>query len=122
MIHKNFFEKLINQDINLNFQIRKYLGLKKYTLEVALSDIVFKPVEERLLSLLKRLSEKFGVETTEKPEFVKINIPLTHQNIADMVGSTRETVSGLLNKMRKEGRIIAEKRYIYLKKGVGNDS
>ena len=116
MINKNFFEKLINQDINLNFQIRKYLGLKKYTLEVALSDIVFKPVEERLLSLLKRLSKKFGVETTEKPEFVKINIPLTHQNIADMIGSSRETVSNLLNKLKKENKIITERKFIYLKK------
>ena len=76
----------------------------------------------RLLSLLKRLSEKFGVETIEKSAFVKINIPLTQQNIANMVGSTRETVSSLLNKMRKDGRIITEKRYIYLKKGVDNEN
>ncbi len=117
MIHKRFFEKLISQDLSLNFQIRKYLGLRKYNIEISLSDIVFKSVEERLISVLKRLTSKFGVLVSNS-DFIKINIPLTHQNIANMIGSSRETVSSLINKMKKENKIRTERKFIFVKKDL----
>lgn len=113
MINKKFFENLITKDLTLNIKIRKYLGLKRYNIELNFSDIIFKSVEERLISILSRLSSKFGVKEKEE-DFIKINILLTHQDIADMIGSTRETVSKLINKLKKENLMKTKKKFIYL--------
>jgi CRP/FNR family transcriptional regulator len=67
---------------------------------------------QRVRMLLLMLSEESGQKT---PEGVTIDIRLTHQNIADMTGLTRETVSRVLEGlMRKEAIVITESRRIHL--------
>ncbi|UUZ81057.1 helix-turn-helix domain-containing protein [Paenibacillus sp. P26] len=64
---------------------------------------------KRLLYLLHKLSQKFGVrpaagegESTE-PEWTELQISLTHQELASMMGSIRETVTVLLSGLVSEG-------------------
>lgn len=72
----------------------------------------FKNASQRIKMLLLTLSFDRGEKT---PEGITLNIKLTHQNIADMVGLTRETVTRVLDKWRKEGAItILKKRFIHL--------
>jgi CRP/FNR family transcriptional regulator len=103
--------------LTLNFKIRRFLGLKTYNLEISLSELVFKPVKERVISVLKRLADKFGV-CTKEPDFVKINIPLTHQILADMAGSSRETVSKIIGELKDKGLLKTERRYILIKRDL----
>ncbi|RMD46635.1 MAG: helix-turn-helix domain-containing protein, partial [Aquificota bacterium] len=37
---------------------------------------------------------------------------------ADMIGSSRETVSSLINKMKKENKIRTERKFIFVKKDL----
>lgn len=69
--------------------------------KIALSD-----VKNRLLYLLLMLSEKTG---RRKNSWQTIEMRLTHQDIANMIGSTRETTSAMISQLKKEG---------YLKKGI----
>lgn len=70
---------------------------------------------QRIRMLLMMLSEESGKKT---PEGVTIDIRLTHQNIADMAGLTRETVSRVLEGWVKENAIaIGENRRIRLNPG-----
>ena len=48
------------------------------------------------------------------PEGVILNIKLTHQNIADMIGLTRETVTRVLDKFQKDGEIKIKNKLIHL--------
>lgn len=49
---------------------------------------------------------------------VVLHVKLTHQNIADMTGLTRETVTRILKKWQNSGKItILEKRFIRLNSG-----
>ncbi|MFC5452575.1 Crp/Fnr family transcriptional regulator [Paenibacillus aestuarii] len=59
-------------------------------------------VEDRVLHLLLKLSEQFG---TENDCFVKIDFPLTHQEIANMIGVTRESVTTILKDLSPKGII-----------------
>ena len=52
--------------------------------------------------LLIILSYNNGEKT---PEGVVINHKLTHQDIADMAGLTRETVTRVLDRLQKDGEI-----------------
>ena len=62
----------------------------------------FKDASQRIKMLFLLLSNDNGQKT---PEGVVLNIRLTHQNIADMVGLTRETVTRVIDKLRREGGI-----------------
>ena len=63
--------------------------------KIALGDVRY-----RTLFLLLKMSEKSG---TRDKEWQSINMKITHEDIATMVGSSRETISLLMSKLKKEG-------------------
>lgn len=66
---------------------------------------------EKLLKILQWLSLRFGTEL--QPGVFKIDIRLTHQDLAHMIGMTRETAAVELGKLRKEKIInYQNQRYI----------
>lgn len=60
-------------------------------------------VSDKLLSTLRYLAGRFDAE--ESVDLYKLGLKLTHQDLADMIGSTRETTSVELHKLRKAGHI-----------------
>ena len=68
--------------------------------------------EVRLANLLPILAQKFG---ESKNGLVTINLRLTHQDLAAMVASTRESVTKVLNEMRNGGVIEVDSGRITLK-------
>lgn len=43
-----------------------------------------------------------------------LNIPLTHQEIADMVGTSRQTVTSALGALRRQGVLSIDNRRIHI--------
>jgi Crp-like helix-turn-helix domain len=69
-------------------------------------------IEQRLLKFLYWFANKFGQETEEGQI---INVRLTHQEISEMIGSTRVTVTRLLQKFQAEKLLNwSEERYMVL--------
>ena len=66
---------------------------------------------QRIKMLFFMLSENYG-ETTDAGTI--LNIKLIHQDIADMTGLTRETVTRILNKLQKSGEIKMLKNRLIL--------
>lgn len=60
-------------------------------------------VRRRLLSTLCHIAERFS--TSESVDFYELGLILTHQDLADMTNSTRETATLELQKLRDEGLI-----------------
>ena len=68
---------------------------------------------QRIKMLLQLMSEEHGRKTAEG---VTVNIRLTHQDIANMIGISRETVTRIMDKWHKDGEIaMLENRRILLK-------
>ncbi len=61
----------------------------------------------RLLKILTWLAQKFGREV-ERGKL--IDVPLTHQELADAIGTTRVTVTKLINRLEQEGVICRPRR------------
>lgn len=78
-----------------------------------LSALVFNEVEDRVESLISGLCANFG-EDNEK--YVQANLPLTHQLIADLVGSSRVRVSQILSDLYKQDKIQVKRHEITLYK------
>jgi len=67
------------------------------------------PVRTRLLSVLYNLARRFG---QRHQNGTMIGIKLTHQDLADYIGASRETVSHLLSELREKGTIANNVRRI----------
>ena len=70
----------------------------------------------KLASILMICGKDFG---GEKDGGIEIQIPLTHKNIADLVGVTRETVSVELKKLEKRGLVGYNSKLIVIKDKEG---
>lgn len=68
--------------------------------------------QDKLSYLLQYLVARFGV--TEADGRSKINLRLSHQDIAEMVGITRETTAVELHKLKKKGFISYQKFTYYV--------
>lgn len=72
----------------------------------------FNDASQRVKMLLLMLAEDYGDKT---PEGTVLRIKLIHQNMADMTGLSRETVTRVLDKMKNNGEInISKDKFIQL--------
>jgi CRP/FNR family transcriptional regulator len=62
-------------------------------------------VDTRLAHILLKLCDKVGEKTDRG---VKIDLPLSRQDLADMTGTTIETAIRIMSKFRKEGLALTE--------------
>jgi len=79
-----------------------YLGGKLMDAHDVIISLVSSKVESRIASVIVRLCENHGTETDDG---ILINIRLTRQDIADIVGSTVETTIRTISKFQKQGLI-----------------
>ncbi|MBI4567849.1 MAG: Crp/Fnr family transcriptional regulator [Planctomycetes bacterium] len=66
------------------------------------SDVIFHNMNGRLVKLLMRLARRHGRDTAEGR---LIEVALTHQEIANLLGATRETVSKCIGNFRRDGAL-----------------
>ncbi len=108
------FEKVLEQNPQLGVTYTKWVGFRFKRLQNRYSNLIFKDVRTRLVSFLKDWAEKEG--KAEHGEFVLKNY-LTHQDIASLVCSTRQTVTQLFNDFKEQGILDYSRTEIILKKG-----
>ncbi|MBF0520732.1 MAG: Crp/Fnr family transcriptional regulator [Nitrospirae bacterium] len=84
------------------FKITSIMGDRMKNSHDTLKNIALERVESRIASLLLKLSDKSSTPG-------QIDIKLTKQDIADMVGTTVETSIRTLSKFKKEGLITDKK-------------
>jgi CRP/FNR family cyclic AMP-dependent transcriptional regulator len=108
---KDFFLLLSNQEKVLD-RLLQILCLRLRESWKRIYILNFKNASERVKMLFLMLSYDNGKKT---PEGVILNIKLTHQNIADMTGLSRETVTRVLDKWQKtEDITILKNKFIRL--------
>ncbi len=91
--------------------IMQVLSCRMRTLSEVIVNLVNDDVETRIMKLILRLGARHGISNGQD---IHLNISLTHQEIADMVGTTRQTVTGVLSKLKRRGFISLENRRIYI--------
>lgn len=70
--------------------------------ERLLAIAAIRPVEDRLQELLVLMKQELG-ETVSQG--TRISVRLTHQNLANAIGTTRVTITRLLGEFQRQGRI-----------------
>lgn len=101
---RDFIRRYPNAAMNIIDQ----LGSRVRVLSNSLMNMVSEDVNSRVMKLLYRLSKCYG---QEQGDMIRLPVHLTHQELADMVGTSRQTVTSVLGLLRRDG-IIDIKNHI----------
>jgi len=105
-------QNLMYEDKELSFKIYKLIGLRIRKLERKVESLVFKDARTRVIEFLKDAAawkgKKVGFETM-------IPTKLTHKDIANLTGTSRQTVTTILNELKEQNLINFDRRKILIR-------
>jgi CRP/FNR family transcriptional regulator len=104
------FEKLLKKKPDLAFHYSKQVGQKLRKIENRLVNLLNKDVKTRLVQFLVMLAAEEG-ETGDGESYIIHNF-LTHEDIAQLIASSRQTVTTMLNEMEAQNLIFVTRQTI----------
>lgn len=104
-------QRLIQEVPDFSVGVTKLIGLRRRRIERRLKSLLFRSNRERLTHLLLELADQYG---QLDPSGIVIGIKLSHQELANIIGSTRETVTVTLGELQAEGFIRVGRKSIVL--------
>lgn len=106
------FQQLMQQNQRLIFSCLHHLSLRLQRVEDRLAKLVLKDARERIIEFLVetagREGRRVGYETLVKHH-------LTQQDIANLTGTSRQTVTSVLNDLRKSNLIYFNRNSILIR-------
>lgn len=96
------FKALLSRHAELAWHVFEETYTRKQKIERKLRTILTQPVEMRLAATLLELAEMFGIRCTHG---YALEIHLTQQDVADLIGASRSVVSTILNDFRNRGML-----------------
>nr|WP_139378418.1 Crp/Fnr family transcriptional regulator [Mesobacillus jeotgali] len=109
VIQKDRLEAEIAKDSGLALELVKWLSLQHRKSQTRIRDLVLHGKKGALYSTLIRMVNSYGVKTEDG---LKIDVPLTNQELANFCGTSREVVNRLLSELRKKKIISIDKGFI----------
>ena len=108
-LSKDLLSEMMERNPGLNRSVTKFIGFRIRKIEARMEDLVFKNARERVITFLKRYISTFGKKLVDG---IMVRPFLTHQEIADLTATTRQTVNAILNDLVREGKIQYTRRFI----------
>ncbi len=113
LIPREAMQQLVEEHPNVSLGITKLFGLRRKRIERRLKQLLYLSNRERLTHLLLELAEQYG---TPNGDGIVLSIKLSHQDLASVIGSTRETVTVVLGQLQVEGVVkLGRQRIVLLK-------
>jgi CRP-like cAMP-binding protein len=103
---------LLGQRPDVWLAITKLIGLRRHRIQRRLCHVLFLSGRERLLHVLIELVEHYGQRQGRTSQ---VCLPLSHQDLAGLIGLTREMVTRLLGQLQAEGLVRLERRRIIIR-------
>ncbi|MFN8259891.1 MAG: Crp/Fnr family transcriptional regulator [Chitinophagales bacterium] len=96
-IPKEIFLVILQKDASLSFEMMKVLSDELKKAEEKITHLAQKPVRERVAETILFLKETYGLD-----EQNHVNVALTREEIANLVGTATETAIRLLSEFNKD--------------------
>ncbi|TAK02800.1 MAG: Crp/Fnr family transcriptional regulator [Candidatus Manganitrophaceae bacterium] len=103
--------ELLKQNPLFTLGIMRLIGARRYETENRLLQFFYAPVHSRLAKVLIHFANKQAKSPSSSP----IQLRLTHEILASLAGTTRETTTMILNRFQKLGMIHKSKGNIFVK-------
>ncbi|HKO77118.1 MAG TPA: Crp/Fnr family transcriptional regulator [Flavobacterium sp.] len=105
------FENLLLQNPSLALSYTKFVGLKMKRIKNSYSNLISKDAKTRLYQFLKDWAEREGKRTENR---VVIENYLTQNDIAQIICTSRQTATQLLNEMETKGLLYYNRKEIII--------
>jgi CRP-like cAMP-binding protein len=109
-------DDVLKNHVEVAYLFVRTLITRRRDLETKVEQLIFKDVGSKLAELLLRLGAEHGVENKKG---LILSLKITHQEMANLIGSTRETVSLTLSQFKRKGFIATEGRKVILADSEG---
>ncbi|MCE9579320.1 MAG: Crp/Fnr family transcriptional regulator [Deltaproteobacteria bacterium] len=115
-IERGDFDRLLSANAVLGAQMTKVMVMRRRDLENKVEALVFRDVTSKLAELLVKLAGEYGVDDARG---TLVALKITHQELANLIGSTRETVSLTLSTFKRKRYIVTEGRKVIVSDSDG---
>ena len=113
------FYRVLQRYPELSLQVLQNVGGRLMRAERKIQDLALRSVSERIVRELTRLAE---IEGENNVRFYRLDGSITHEQLAMMVGATRETVTKALTSLRSRGIIEMQKNHYIINKQIAAPS
>jgi CRP/FNR family transcriptional regulator, global nitrogen regulator len=104
-VQKAALERVIKSDPEFALRLFSSLSERLRQSDEVIESLLHREVSTRLATLLVNLGDRFGEDDL-------IDVRLTHQDLANMIASTREAVSKVMSELQRDGVIETRNRRI----------
>ena len=109
---KDQFTRLLTSHSQLALSYIRVVGDRRRRMEKKLSDITSKAVSARVCELLHELSTGASEIETAVSDYL---VPLTHHDVASLIGAARQTTTTVLNDLERRGIIELGRGWVRVK-------
>lgn len=113
MIKMEQFEEFVSLDPEAMNALLSWLSTSYIKAQIKCMDLIMNGKKGGLYSILIRLCNSYGIAT---PDGILIDIPLTHQELANLTFGTREVIQRLLKDLREKEIISYDQQKFIVKK------
>ena len=102
--------RCMEENPQLAIGVTKLIGFRRARIERRLRSLLFRSTRDRLIQLLLELAEQYGKKHASG---IFVGISLTHQELASIIGATRESVTMILGDLKTDGLLqVARQKLI----------
>ena len=106
----NFNGYLFDQP-QVMFLLLQVISSRLRCLSETLANVAGEQVQTRFARLIVWLCTRYG---SNDGDSISINVHLTHQEIAEMIGSTRQTITSIMSDFKEKGILATNGHYIQI--------
>lgn len=105
-------EELMQRNSDISLKVTRLIGFRLRKMERRLQDVVFKDARTRIIEFLKEMAQAHGTKVGEE---ILLNHKLTHQDIANLTATSRQTVTTILNELHDTNQIYLRRKKILIR-------
>lgn len=109
IIWREEFRKLLAQKPDFSAKIMKLMGIRLREAQNTIHDFICNQTQGRLALVLKNMAERSG---TAEGDYINVRLRVTQEELACMIGASRQTISSLLTLFKEDGCLKYEGREI----------
>lgn len=111
-LDRNFIQRILHDEPSVSLKLIQLLSRDMGQAESRMASLVQKSVPERIVDFLLMLNDSFGVKLPSGK--IKLDLKLTREEIASLVGTTNETVIRCISDLKSQGIVEQDGKYIII--------
>ncbi|MDQ3051904.1 MAG: Crp/Fnr family transcriptional regulator [Bacteroidota bacterium] len=108
-------QMMMESNSRFNMQITKLIGFRLKKIQNRFESLIFKTSDERVRSFIRELADEHGRKVQGNNNEMEIRLKLTHEEIAKLTATSRQTVTTVLNELEKQSIITYDRSRIFVK-------